>query len=61
MKRRTTFHLSMFTTGEAFEENPEVEVGRLLDQAMRKVMVENATEGRLLDYNGNLVGTFTWK
>jgi hypothetical protein len=50
------FHLSIETDSAAFEDNPD-ELARLLEIAAEKVR-DGRSDGRLVDVNGNTVGTF---
>jgi hypothetical protein len=48
-------HLKMNTENEAFDEN-DIEVVRILQQAMSRLKYDRTTRSRLLDINGNYVG-----
>lgn len=59
-----TFSLTIETNNAAFHEGgPDagaVEVSRILQ--VLSIMVERgAVTGNLIDYNGNAVGSFSWK
>jgi hypothetical protein len=55
MAKEIMIHLKMNTENEAFDEN-DIEVVRILQQAMSRLKYDRTTRSRLLDINGNYVG-----
>lgn len=52
------FTLTMNTDNDAFAADPTAEIARILRKTAQRI-VNGTTEGRVLDVNGNTVGTFT--
>ena len=50
------FKLEMDIDNEAFGDNPEYEIARILEHISKRIIYD--TEGLLIDSNGNKVGTF---
>jgi hypothetical protein len=51
------FEITMETGNAAFGDQPEVEIARILIEVARKV-ANGSIEGRVMDYNGNVVGEY---
>jgi hypothetical protein len=51
------FTLTIETSNDAFQPDPEAEIARILRETARRVVNGNYA-GRLIDVNGNRVGEF---
>lgn len=55
-----SFSLTINTDNDAFGDNPELEISRILEKLSEDIVDEPTEEFTLRDANGNKVGKVTW-